>query len=84
MPATVPDADAKAAAKAVKRLGGMRLCATGNEDHVTHLVMGSSRRTLKVSRPGSTLLQAIPAFRQLDRLLTVLLFAFASKGLQLP
>ena len=55
MPTTVSDADAKAAAKAVKRLGDMRLCAIGNEDHVTHLVMGSPRRTLKVSRSEAVL-----------------------------
>ncbi len=45
----VSDAEGKAAAKAVKQLGGMRLCALGAEEHVTHLVMGSPRRTLKVS-----------------------------------
>ena len=46
---TVSDVEGKAAAKAVKQLGGMRLCASGAEEHVTHLVMGSPRRTLKVS-----------------------------------
>ncbi len=47
---TVSDGEGRAAVKAVKQLGGMRLCASGTEEHVTHLVMGSPRRTLKVRR----------------------------------
>ena len=47
----VSDAGARAAAKAVKHLGGMRMCEQGAEGNVTHLVLGSGRRTLKVSAP---------------------------------
>ena len=45
----VSDAGARAAAKAVTHLGGMRMCEQGAEGNVTHLVLGSGRRTLKVS-----------------------------------
>lgn len=33
---------------AVKSLRGLRLCAPGSEDHITHLIIGHERRTLKV------------------------------------
>ena len=44
----VPEADAKVAASMIKRLGGMRMCEEGTEGSMTHLVLGSPRRTLKV------------------------------------
>ncbi|KAK9811968.1 hypothetical protein WJX73_004071 [Symbiochloris irregularis] len=34
--------------RAAKQLRGLRLCADGSEEHVTHLVMGAERRTMKV------------------------------------
>lgn len=40
----------------MKQLGGMQPCAAGAEAHVTHLVMGSPRRTLKVRYPQPKLL----------------------------
>ena len=33
---------------AVRTLRGMRLCAAGNEERITHLIMSSEHRTLKV------------------------------------
>ena len=42
------EADAKVAASMVMRLGGMRMCEEGTEGGMTHLVLGSPRRTLKV------------------------------------
>ena len=40
----------------MKRLGGMQPCAASAEAHMTHLVMGSPRRTLKVQYLHSKLL----------------------------
>ena len=42
------EADAQVAASMVKRLGGMRMCEEGMEGSMTHLVLSSPRRTLKV------------------------------------
>ena len=48
LPCAVSEADAQIAASMVKRLGGMRMCEEGAEGSMTHLVLGSPRRTLKV------------------------------------
>ena len=57
--AAAPEAIVAAARKAAKQLRGLRMCADGREEHVTHLILGAERRTIKVplSFPRHLLMQ---------------------------